>query len=185
MMPFVLLCLLAGADKLSLHLVEIEKESAKVRVLFGVRSDSLHVQASLPDTSYYWGDDLVVSLDVDGSGGAAPGDGDRQWYLRRDADSSVVLTASKGQWMTPGIEPPMLGSKRSGDGWSVSTASDSLGWSVHLRIARSLFGKSPRIAFRTYDSAPHGWWSWPAPREGERATLVERTPDRWVAIPVK
>ena len=33
--------------------------------------------ASLPDTSYYWGDDFVVSLDSDGSGGNAPGDGDR------------------------------------------------------------------------------------------------------------
>ena len=182
MMPFFFACLLATASVAPLNLLDIRKESSTVRVMYGFRSDSLHVQASLPDTSYYWGDDLVVSLDPDGSGGADPGDGDRQWYIRRDADSSVVLTAAAGRWMTPGKEPPMLGSKRSGEGWLLATSSDSLGWTVHLRIARSLLGKAPRIAFRTYDSAPRGWWSWPAPREGERATLVERTPDRWIPM---
>lgn len=181
MILFVLLGLFAAYP---VKMVDIVKESSRVHVIYGVMKDSMFVLATMPDTSFYWGDDFVVSLDVDGSGGKSPGDGDRQWYVRRDPDSSVVSTASGGRWAPPGFEPPKLGAARSGDGWAVSTSSDSASWSVHLRIARALLGKKPRIAFRTYDDAPQGWWSWPAPREGERATLVERTPDRWIPLEV-
>jgi hypothetical protein len=152
----------------------IAKPDTSVRVWVARHGESLYVAADLPDTSYYWGDDFVVSLDADGSGGEAPGDGDRQWYLRRDVDSSVVATASGGRWNFPAP----LGAVRRGKDWEVASRSTARGWSVELRLSAP-FGERRRIAFRTYDSAPQGWWSWPAPPESTRATVVERRPNLW------
>jgi hypothetical protein len=60
--------------------------------------------------------DFVLSLDRDGSGGTRPGDGDRQWYLRRVLDSSVVSDAVRGAWDAPGVTPVSLGAVRKGQG---------------------------------------------------------------------
>jgi len=156
----------------------IAKGDSAVRVWFGRHGDSVYVAADLPDTSYYWGDDFVVSVDPDGSGGAAPGAGDRQWYLRRDVDSSVVATAANGRWNFP----PPLGRIHHGEDWEAAALSTARGWSVELLFHVPAAAKS-RIAFRTYDSAPQGWWSWPAPPESTRATRVERQPDLWMWMP--
>jgi hypothetical protein len=70
----------------------------------------VYIAATLPDTSMYWGDDFVVNLDANGSGGAAPDIGDRQWYLRRVLDSSVVFVvdaAARGRWLPPGVTPSL------------------------------------------------------------------------------
>jgi hypothetical protein len=40
----------------------------------------------------------------------------------------------------------------------------------------------PRIAFRTYNSGPRGWWSWPAPPAGTPAQRVERDPRLWALL---
>src|SRR4051812_31637375 len=82
--------------------IRITTAAGEVRVHVGRRDGYVYIAATLPDTSMYWGDDFVVSIDPDGSGGAAPGTGDRQWYLRRTLDSSVVFTATNGRWETPG-----------------------------------------------------------------------------------
>ena len=157
-------------------------EERNVRVWLGQRKDFLYIAAELPDSSYYWGDDFVVSFDPDGSAGGAPGDGDRQWYLRRDLDSSVVATAVAGRWTIPGHEPPPLGKKRHGDGWDVASTSSADSWTVELRIRSPRLGPMPRIAFRTYDDSPQGWWSWPVPPDSLRTTVVERTPNLWVPL---
>src|SRR5690348_8721731 len=60
--------------------------AGEVKAWIGRRDGYVYIAAALPDTSFYWGDDLVVSIDPDGSGGASPGNGDRQWYLRRTLD---------------------------------------------------------------------------------------------------
>ena len=162
---------------------------AEVSVWVARHAGYVYVAASLPDSTYYWGDDLVVSADMDGSGGASPGVGDRQWYLRRDVDSSVVsvVTASSaGRWMTPGVEPARLRHSRGAGDWEVASASAPRGWSIELRIREDAFNASPaaapRIAFRTYNDKPQGWWSVPAPPAGTPAQRVERTPDLWLPI---
>ena len=145
----------------------------------------VHIAALLPDTSFYWGDDFVVSLDADGSGGESPGPGDRQWYFRRTLDSSVVLTAQNGRWEAPGQAPPMLGAARRGPDWEVASSSSATEWIVELRVRESSIktgSNAPRIALRTYNSDPRGWWSWPAPPPGTPAQRVERTPDLWANI---
>jgi hypothetical protein len=43
-------------------------------------------------------------------------------------------------------------------------------------------GHFPRIAFRVYDDAPDGWFSYPAPKPGEPATVIEQTPARWIPL---
>ena len=141
----------------------------------------LYIAASLPDSTFYWGDDLVVSIDPDGSGGTAPGNGDRQWYLRRMLDSSVVSTASGGRWQTPGQPTPMLGAVRHRDDWEVASTSTTAGWAIELRIRESALS-APRMALRTYNDAPQGWWSWPAPAAGTPAQRVERNPDSWTVL---
>ena len=51
--------------------------------------DTFFVAATLPDSTPYWGDDVVLSVDTRGDGGSSPQHDDFQWYLRRATDSSV------------------------------------------------------------------------------------------------
>src|SRR4051794_9381598 len=92
--------------------IRITTAAGEALVRVGRRDGYVYIAATLPDTSFYWGDDFVVSIDPDGSGGTNPGDGDRQWYLRRTLDSSAVFTAAGGRWETPGQRTPMLGATR-------------------------------------------------------------------------
>jgi hypothetical protein len=161
--------------------IHIATAAGDVTVHVGRRDGYLYIAAALPDTSFYWGDDFVISVDPDGRGGSSPGDGDRQWYLRRVLDSSVVSTAANGRWETAGQRTPMLGATRHHAEWDVASFSTATGWMVELRIRENLLN-APRIAFRTYNSAPQGWWSWPAPPSGVPAQRVERSPDSWVAL---
>lgn len=156
---------------------------------------SVYIAAVLPDSTFYWGDDFVVSVDPNGDAGGAPGAGDRQWYLRRSVDSSAVVTApGTGRWHAPDTLPPMLGGARSGADWRVAARSEAARWTVELRVDAAAFGltaaedtgtssrPAPRLALRTYNDAPHGWWSWPAPPVGVPAVRVERSPDLWTEV---
>lgn len=162
--------------------VEIPTAAGSVSVWVARAGGYLYIAASLPDSTFYWGDDLVISLDANGSGGAAPGEGDRQWYLRRLLDSSVVSLATNGRWQTPGQPETVLGSTRHHADWDVASASGSAGWSLELRIREQLFSGTPRLAFRTYNNAPQGWWSSPTPPTGTPAQRVERNPDLWIPL---
>jgi hypothetical protein len=54
-------------------------------------ADTVFVAASIPDSTPYWGDDFVMSLDTSGDGAPAPQHDDFQLYFRRALDSSVVF----------------------------------------------------------------------------------------------
>ena len=87
--------------------------------------DSVFIVARIPDSTYYWGDDLVISLDVSGDRGKVPGHDDFQWYFRRALDSSVVYRGRAGKWEAPRADPDWrLGAERDGGGWTVSGQSD-------------------------------------------------------------
>ena len=164
--------------------IRIAAGSGDVAVHAGRQGGWIHIAAVLPDTTCYWGDDFVVSLDADGSGGEVPTTGDRQWYLRRVADSSFVVTADSTGFYTPGRAPRSLGATRGDADWQVAFAEHAGGWSVELRIRETVLGggpAAPRITFRTYDDDPHGWWAWPA-RAGMPAQHVERTPAAWAPM---
>ena len=149
--------------------------------------DTVQIFAAIPDTTYYWGDDLVISFDLGSTRGDAPDHDDFQWYFRRMPDSSVIYRGRNGKWEAPRADPDWrLGSERSGAGWSVATGSSSAGWWVRLRLDPGWLagadGKRPAIAFRIYDDAPAGWFAWPEPRVGAQATGLERTPSAWVPL---
>jgi hypothetical protein len=150
-------------------------------------ADTAYIAARLTDSTFYWGDDFVISLDALGDRTPGPGHDDTQWYLRRVIDSSEVYRGRHGRWMPPGDDPDWrLGKERSGDGWEVLGSSDDKGWSVELRLPLAWLtdetGRQATIAFRSYDNAPHAWYAWPAPREGERATRIEMLPVRWALV---
>jgi hypothetical protein len=149
--------------------------------------DTVFVAASIADTSPYWGDDFVISLDTRGDGAADPQHDDFQWDFRRTIDSSVVYRGRNGRWQPPRDDPDWrLGTDRSGGGWEVTAQNRSAGWTLLLRLAPEWFDGEdearPRIAFRIYDNSPHGWFAWPAPRGSEPPTLIERTPSRWAPV---
>jgi hypothetical protein len=149
--------------------------------------DTVFIAASISDTSQYWGDDFVISLDTRGDGAADPQQDDFQWYFRRTIDSSVVYRGRNGRWQPPRDDPDWrLGADRSGGGWEVTARNRSNGWTLLLRLAPEWFdgenGARPRIAFRVYDNSPDGWISWPAPTGTEPATVVERLPFRWAPV---
>ncbi len=149
--------------------------------------DTVFVAARITDSTFYWGDDLVISLDPLGDRTPGPGHDDTQWYLRRVLDSSVVSRGRHGRWMAPSDDPDWrLGAERSGDGWEVQGRSDAEGWSVELKLPLLWFadstGRRAAIAFRNYDDSPHAWYSWPAPAPGERAIRVEMDPRQWAVV---
>ncbi|HEU5171535.1 MAG TPA: hypothetical protein VFU46_13395 [Gemmatimonadales bacterium] len=133
------------------------------------RADSMYVVASIPDSTIYWGDDLVVSLDTGGDR-AAPGPDDFQWDVRRVVDSSVVYRGRDGKWAAPRDDPDWrMGEERSGGGWDLRTHEGSRGWAVVLRLD-------------AFDSAPHGWHAWPAAPFGSHPTVTERVPELWAPL---
>jgi hypothetical protein len=149
--------------------------------------DSAFVVARIADSTYYWGDDVVISLDVSGNRGTVPGHDDFQWYFRRALDSSVVYRGRGGRWEAPRGDPDWrLGASREGGGWTVDGRSDAAGWSLLLRLDGAWLqgeaGRRPGIAFRVYDNIPGGWFVWPAPKPGRQPTAVEDVPDLWGSV---
>lgn len=166
--------------------VRFRTTAGEVRVWIARQGDFVYIAATVPDSTFYWGDDFVVSLDADGSADATPQPGDRQWYLRRTLESSIVSIATAGRWNAPGHEPSPLGRVRHTDDWDVASSSSPSGWSVELRIRAATFQGSgaalPRLAFRTYNDRPAGWWSWPAPPPRTPAQQVELSPGLWMPV---
>jgi hypothetical protein len=159
-----------------------------VQVWLLTSEDTVFLVASMPDTTPYWGDDFVISLDTGGDAASNPQHDDFQWYFRRNMDSSVVYRGRDGRWEAPRADPDWrLGSQRGGAGWAVKSRPwGTGGWSLLLRLDKDWFagenGRLPRIAFRAYDDRPAGWFSYPGPAHGEPATVVEQTPSRWVPV---
>lgn len=177
------------ADRAEYGAPTVELERAAGSVLVWVRSDSatVYIAAWMPDRTFYWGDDLVLSLDTQGDAAEGPQHDDFQWYFRRVLDSSVVLRGEAGKWRMPRDDPDWrLGEEREGGGWQVRSASDTTGWSLEFRLDLAYFrearGRPPRLAFRTYDDDPQGWVAWPAAPGGRHPTETERRPARWAPV---
>jgi hypothetical protein len=152
-------------------------------------ADTFFVAVSIPDTTPYWGDDFVLSIDTGGDGdhGSGPQHDDFQWYLRRSVDSSVVFRGRNGRWEPPKGDPDWrLGRQRSGGGWELSTHDGVKHWSLLLRLDPAWLlgseGRLPRVAFRIFDDDPQGWFAWPLPPGTPQASSVEQRPDRWIPI---
>jgi hypothetical protein len=149
--------------------------------------DTVFIVAAIPDSTVYWGDDFVVSLDTRGDGGPEPGHDDFQLYFRRVLDSSVVFRGRNGRWEPPRDDPDWrLGRARSGGGWEVSGWNERRTWGLLLRLDPAWFAggtdRPARVAFRIYDDAPGGWHSWPLPAGAAPASSVERMPEAWVPV---
>jgi hypothetical protein len=150
-------------------------------------ADTVFVAASIPDSTPYWGDDFVVSLDTRGDGAPTLGHDDFQLYFRRVLDSSVVFRGRNGRWEPPrGDADWRLGSDRAGGGWEVSARDGVKGWSLLLRLdpawLQGARGKLPRLALRIYDNDPQGWFAWPLPPGTAQPSSVEQTPSLWAPI---
>lgn len=170
--------------------LSIVAPAGEVRVWMIRHEGFVYLAAELPDSTFYWGDDLVVSLDPDGSGGQSPSLGDRQWYLRRTIDSSFVATVTSEfrGWIDPAKRPATLGHVRGERDWGVASVSTEAGWTLELRIredAYSTGGELPRLAIRTFNDDPQGWWSWPLPPEGLPAERVEYSPFLWAKVELR
>jgi hypothetical protein len=156
--------------------------TARVWLLRSV--DTVFVIASIPDSTPYWGDDFVISLDTEGDGAPSPQHDDFQLYFRRVLDSSVVYRGRNGRWQAPQDDPDWrIGSERTGGGWEVGAREAPGGWNLVVRLDPAWFqeqgGRLARSAFRIYDNSPGGWFSWPRAPRGAPATSVERTPAFW------
>lgn len=149
--------------------------------------DTVLVAASIPDSTPYWGDDFVLSLDTRGDAAPAPEHDDFQLYFRRSLDSSVVFRGRNGRWEPPRNDPDWrIGPDRSGGGWEVSGRDNLSGWNLLLRLDRAWFageaGRLPRVAFRIYDNDPSGWFAWPPPPGSAPHSSVERSPSLWAPV---
>jgi hypothetical protein len=146
-------------------------------------ADTFFVAATIQDATPVWNDDLVVSMNVRGAGGAAPGHDDFQWYFRRALDSTVIYRGRGGRWEAPRGDPDWrLGRERSGGGWQVGARDDSTSWSLVLRLDPAWLQESntgvAQLAIRISDNSPRGSFAWPHP-SGTTAASVEQTPSLW------
>lgn len=167
--------------------VTMPRAGGAVRLWLKQSEGQVYIAARIADSTYYWGDDLVIGLDTGGDRGDGPGHDDFQWYFRRALDSSMVRRGDAGKWRMPRDDPDWrLGKERAGGGWEVRSASDATGWSIEFRLDPYYFqqagARTPGIAFRIYDDSPHGWTAWPMPAEAKRATEVEDRPRFWAAL---
>lgn len=149
--------------------------------------DTVFVAATIPDSTPYWGDDFVVSVDTEGDAAAAPQHDDFQFYFRRVLDSSVVFRGRNGRWEPPRGDPDWrLGRDRSGGGWEVSARDAPGQWSIVVRLDPAWFAgeedRLPRLAFRIYDDSPGGWYSHPPVRGNAPAASVEQAPVLWSVV---
>jgi hypothetical protein len=170
--------------------IVVETGQGRASIWLLTVADSVYLVAAIPDSTPYWGDDLVVSIDTDGDRADTPQHDDFQWYLRRMLDSSVVLRGRAGRWDPPQGNPDWrLGSARSGEGWDVRAAEETGGrrWAAVLRLERGWLDVArgrPGLAVRIYDNQPSGWHAWPRPASGVRPARVEDQPALWgVVIP--
>jgi hypothetical protein len=150
-------------------------------------ADTVFVAARIPDSTPYWGDDFVLSLDTRGDAAASPQHDDFQLYFRRVLDSSAVFRGRNGRWELPRGDPDWrLGKERAGGGWEVSARDGSKAWSILVRLDPAWFaggaGRLPRVAFRIYDDSPSGWFAWPRPQGAAPPSSVEQAPGLWAPI---
>lgn len=175
----------ADSTSLGLPQVRIPTGQGTAMVWLLRARDTVFIAANIPDSTPYWGDDFVVSLDPLGAAAPAPQHDTFQLYFRRVLDSSVVFRGRNGRWEPPRNDPDWrLGRERSGGGWEVSSRDGRSGWSLLVRLDPAWFlgksGKLPGVAFRIYDDSPSGWFAWPpgfAPH-----TSVEQAPSLWVPV---
>jgi hypothetical protein len=150
-------------------------------------ADTVVVVAQIPDSTPYWGDDFVLSVDTRGDAAASPQHDDFQLYFRRVLDSSVVFRGRNGRWEPPRGDPDWrLGSDRAGGGWEVTAWDGPRRWSILVRLDPAWFAgeaaRLPRVAFRIYDDSPSGWFAWPRPQGAAPPSSVEQTPKLWAPI---
>ena len=167
--------------------VRIPTRQGTARVWLLRAADTIFVAASIPDSTPYWGDDFVLSLDTRGDAAASPQHDDFQLYFRRVLDSSVVFRGRNGRWQPPRGDPDWrLGKDRAAGGWEVSARNDAQGWSILVRLDPAWFageaGRLPRVAFRIYDDSPSGWFAWPLPEGTQQPSSIEQVPGLWAPI---
>ena len=167
--------------------ITMSRPGGTVQLWLKQHDGAVYVAAQIDDSTYYWGDDLVIGLDTGGDRGDAPGHDDFQWYFRRMLDSSIVRRGDGGKWRMPRDDPDWkLGSARDGGGWEVRSVSTTTGWSLELKLDAFYFqqagSRTPGIAFRVYDDAPHGWTPWPNPPGIKQPTDVEEHPRLWAPV---
>lgn len=165
----------------------IRRPAGDIPVWLSRDGDAIYLAASISDSTFYWGDDFVVSLDTRGEGSAAPDHDDFQWYFRRIADSSVIYRGDAGKWRLPQDNPDWrLGTAREGGGWEVRIESTALGWSIEMRFDPAYFTEGgttpPRLGLRVFDNEPMGWFPWPRPAGIRQPTEVERRPELWGVV---
>lgn len=167
--------------------IRLQTNQGSALVWFLRSADTFFVAAAIKDSTRYWGDDFVLSIDTRGDGGESPHHDDFQLYFRRALDSSVVFRGRNGRWEPPQGDPDWrLGSQRSGGGWEISTRDEPNGWTLLLRLDPAWFRgeneRLARLAIRVFDDDPQGWFAWPLPPATPQASSVERTPDMWAAV---
>jgi hypothetical protein len=178
----------ATADEWGKPSCVIQRPGGTVRLWLARWEESVYLTAEIEDSTYYWGDDLVISLDTQGDASSAPDHDDFQWYFRRMLDSSVVLRGKEGKWQLPRDDPDWrLGKDREGGGWEVRTENRPTGWSLELKLDQAYFreakaGTLPRMAFRVFDDSPQGWYIWPQASRAVQPTMLERRPDWWAPV---
>ncbi|UCE37216.1 MAG: right-handed parallel beta-helix repeat-containing protein [Thermoplasmata archaeon] len=135
--------------------------------------DTLYFMSHIIDSTYYWGDDIVIGIDTEHNGELHPQPDDYQFYIRRDVSTSEINRGSGSGWESVPVD------EWAGEVWN-ETSSDASTWTAELSISYSFLNiidcdQVMGIEFRSYDDNPEGLFNWPDGSD-------ESWPDSWADI---
>ncbi|UCF07628.1 MAG: MBL fold metallo-hydrolase [Thermoplasmata archaeon] len=157
-----------GAD-----FIRFYNDQGEINVYYKHDGSALYFMSQIVDSTYYFGDDIVIGIDTEHNGGTDPQVDDFQFYILRDVSSSQINRGTGTGWNSVPDEE-WAGEVNN------ATSSDASGWIMEISIsyaflnitaARDVMG----IEFRSYDDDPQGWFNWPS--DGS-----EMSPDSWADL---
>jgi len=145
-------------------------DQGEINMYFKHNDTTLYFMSHIVDSTYYWGDDIVIDIDTEHNGELHPQPDDYQFYIRRDVNTSEINRGSGSGW------EPVPEGEWAGLVWN-ETSSDATTWTAELSISYTFLNLTAGdqimgIQFRSYDDNPQGWYNWPEDSD-------ETWPDSW------
>ncbi|UCE74707.1 MAG: right-handed parallel beta-helix repeat-containing protein [Methanomassiliicoccales archaeon] len=145
-------------------------DQGEINVSFKHNDTTLYFMSHIVDSTYYWGDDIVIGIDTEHNGELHPQPDDYQFYIRRDVSTSEINRGSGSGW------EPVPEEEWAGHVFN-ETSSDAETWTAELSISFEFLNITDGdeimgIEFRSYDDNPMGWFNWPKDAD-------ETWPDSW------
>jgi parallel beta-helix repeat protein len=135
-------------------------DQGEIRIYFKHDDSSLYFMSDIVDSTYYWGDDIVIGIDTEHNGGTSPQSDDYQFYIMREVTNSEIRRGTGSGWESVPVNE-----------WAGhvinETSSNATTWIAEISISYAFLNivdgeQIMGIELRSYDNDPQDWYNWPA-----------------------